>query len=417
MRQSELFTKTIKEAPKDEQSVNAQLLTRGGFIYKNFAGVYTFLPLGSLVLNKIMNIIREEMNVIGAQEMLLNALQDPGIWKKTKRWSDDELDIWFKTKLKNKSELGLASTHEEPLSELMSHYVNSYKDLPLYVYQFQTKFRNELRPRGGLIRTREFIMKDLYSFHRTQEELDKFYEIVARAYLKIFDRVGLGDVTWRTFASGGAFSKFSDEFQTVCEAGEDTIYLDRRKKIAVNKEVLKHELLTELGLNKEDLQEVKTIEVGNIFKLGTRFSVPMDLMFLDERGQKKPVVMGSYGIGPGRVMGTVVEIHHDDKGIIWPKEVSPFQVHLVPIENSVKVKKAAEKLYPDLQKQGVEVLYDDREDKSSGEKFADADLIGIPLRVVVSEKTLKQNSLELKKRGEKSVKLVKYAQQNFLKFL
>jgi len=402
MRQSQFFIKTQKEPPKDEVSINAQLLTRGGFIYKNFAGIYTFFHLGTLVLQKIIKIVREEMDAIGGQEILLNALQDPAIWEKTKRWSDEELDIWFKTKLKNKSELGLASTHEEPLAELMSHYIHSYEDLPIYVYQIQTKFRNELRPRGGLLRTREFIMKDLYSFSSTEEELNEFYETVVRSYTKIFERVGLGDVTYRTFASGGAFSKFSDEFQTVCKAGEDTIYLDERKNIAVNKEIYTDEVLSDLGLNKKDLKELKAVEVGNIFKLGTRFSEPFGLMFEDEQGNKKPVVMGSYGIGPARVMGTIVEVHHDEKGIIWPESVAPFKAHLLNLHADVK---KADDIHNRLTESGVDVLYDDR-DISSGEKLVEADLIGIPTRIVVSEKTLEKKSVEIKKRGEKSISLL-----------
>ncbi|OGE84332.1 MAG: prolyl-tRNA synthetase [Candidatus Doudnabacteria bacterium RIFCSPHIGHO2_01_FULL_49_9] len=398
MRQSELFTKTLKTVSAEEQSINARLLERGGFVYKNFAGVYSYLPLGLRVLNKITGIIREEMNAIGGQETMLNSLQDPEVWKRTNRWSDNEVDIWFKTKLKNDTELGLGYTHEEPLAELLSHYVNSYKDLPLYVYQFQTKFRNELRAKSGLLRVREFLMKDLYSFTRNEEELAEFYEQAVGAYLKVFKQVGLGDVTYRTFASGGVFSKFSDEFQTVCESGEDTIYLDKVTKIAVNKEVYKDEVLTELGLKKSDLEEVKSIEVGNIFKLGTRFSEALGLAFTDEKGQKQPVVMGSYGIGPGRVMGTVVEVSSDDKGIIWPENVAPFSVHLIELPGG-----DAKELYSALLEAGIEVLFDDR-DASPGEKFADSDLIGIPWRVVVSKKT--GDKVEVKRRGDTVVKLI-----------
>lgn len=409
MRQSQLFTKTLKNISADEQSVNAQFLERAGFIYKNFAGVYSFLPLGLRVLNKIVQIIREEMNAIGGQEVVLNSLQDPEIWKKTNRWADSEVDIWFKTKLKNNAELGLGYTHEEPLTELMSHYVNSYKDLPFYVYQFQTKFRNELRAKSGLLRVREFLMKDLYSFSRTEQELEAFYEKAAGAYLKVFKRTGLGEMTYRTFASGGVFSKYSDEFQTVCESGEDTIYLDKKQKIAVNKEVYKDEVLNDLGLKKGDLEEVRAIEVGNIFKLGTRFSSALGLFFNDEKGHKQPVTMGSYGIGPGRLMGTVVEVHHDEKGIIWPQSVAPFTVHLLDLNTSPQPSPykgeggRAEKAYEALLKEGIEVLFDDR-DLSAGEKFADADLIGIPWRAVVSKKT--GDKVELKARNEEKTKLV-----------
>lgn len=409
MKQSQLFTKTLKTISADEQSVNAKLLERGGFVYKNLAGVYSYLPLGLRVLNKIIGIIGEEMNAIGGQEVFLNTLQDPEVWKKTNRWSDDDVDIWFKTKLKNNSELGLSYTHEEPLAELMSHYVNSYKDLPLYVYQFQTKFRNELRAKSGLLRVREFLMKDLYSFNRTQAELEGFYETAAEAYLKIFKRVGLGDIIYRTFASGGVFSKFSDEFQTVCESGEDTIYLDRKKKIAVNKEVYQDDVLKELGLKKQDLEEVKAIEVGNIFKLGTRFSEPLGLTYADEQGKKHPVVMGSYGIGPARLMGTIVEVMHDDKGIVWPESVAPFRVHLLelsvhnPSQPSLTLRGGVQKVYQALLEAGLEVLWDDR-DVSPGVKFADSDLIGIPWRVVVSKKT--GDRMELKKRNEEKTKLI-----------
>lgn len=399
MKQSELFTKTRKNISQDEQSLNAKLLERGGFVYKNFAGVYSYLPLGYRVLQKIIGIIREEMNAIGGQEVLLGSLQDPEIWKKTARWEDKDVDIWFRTELKNGSKLGLANTHEEPLAEIMSHYVGSYKDLPAYVYQFQTKFRNELRAKSGLMRVREFIMKDLYSFSRSQEELDEFYEKCAAAYLKIFDRVGIGDKTFRTFASGGSFSKFSDEFQTISESGEDTIYLDRREKIAVNKEVYKDEVLKELGLQKKSLEEVKAIEVGNIFKLGTKYSEALGLFFTDEGGKKKPVIMGSYGIGPGRVMGAIAEICNDEKGVIWPENVAPFAVHLLSLGKNTE----AEKIYNSLLSDGIEVLYDDR-DASAGEKFADADLIGIPYRAVVSERT--KGKTEVKRRNETEVKLV-----------
>lgn len=377
--------------------MNAQLLERGGFIYKNLAGVYSYLPLGLRVLNKIVGIIREEMNAIGGQELLLSTLQDPQVWKKTDRWRDEAIDVWFRTKLKNEAEVGLASTHEEPLAEMMSHFVSSYKDLPVYVYQFQTKFRNELRAKSGLMRVREFIMKDLYSFTRTQKELDDFYEQCARAYLRIFKRVGLGDKTFRTFASGKPFSKFSDEFQTLSEAGEDTIYLDRGRGIAVNKEVYQDDVLKELGLKKSNLEEVRAIEVGNIFKLGTRYSEGLGLFFTDQDGGEKPVIMGSYGIGPGRVMGAIVEVASDEKGIIWPESIAPFQVHLV------ELRAKAMKIYTSLLKEGIEVLYDDR-DVAAGEKFADSDLIGIPWRAVVSEKT--GDKIELKRRHEEKARLV-----------
>jgi len=393
MRQSQIFTKTRREAPSDEVSKNAQLLIRAGFINKEMAGVYDFLPLGLRVLNKIIGIIREEMNVIGGQELFLTTLQEPALWQKTGRWSDDTIDVWFKTKLKSGSDMGLATTHEEPLTQLMKGHISSYKDLPKYAYQFQTKFRNELRAKSGILRSREFIMKDLYSFSRNEEEFRKFYEECAAAYLKIFDRAGIGSKTYRTFASGGSFSKFSDEFQTVCAAGEDTIYINEGRRLAVNKEVYNDATLSELGLRKEDMREERAIEVGNIFPLGTRFSEPLGLAYKNEAGESVPVFMGSYGIGPARLMGTVVESLADDKGLVWPDEIAPFAVHLVQLGDDAEVQKEAEELYRELNGAGIEVLWDDR-DARAGEKFADSDLIGIPLRVIVSQKSLAEGKFE-----------------------
>lgn len=405
MRYSHIIGKTKKDAPKDEESISAQLLLRGGFVHKEIAGVYTYLPLGLKVLNKIVQIIREEMEAIDGQEMSLTALQNPEVWKKSGRYSDDVVDIWFKTKFKNDTETCLAITHEEPLTNLMVQQISSYKDLPLYAFQFQTKFRNEIRPKGGLLRVREFLMKDLYSFDKTKEDHEKYYERAKQAYIKIWERLGIGDDTYVTFASGGSFSKFSHEFQTVCETGEDTVYVDRKKKIAINKEVLNDEVLKELDIDKNDLEEVKAIEVGNIFPLGTKFSDSLGLYYTDEEGGKKPVVMGSYGIGPGRALATIVELKHDEKGIIWPKNIAPYKVALVGLNlEDEKVKKQAEEFYAKLISSGVEVLYDDREDVTAGQKFADCDLIGIPYRIVVSQKT--EEKVEVKKRIEKETILM-----------
>ena len=402
-----MIGKTKKQPPKDEESISAQLLLRGGFIHKEIAGVYTFLPLGLRVLNKIVQIIREEMIAIDGQEMSLTALQNPEVWKKTGRYDDAVVDIWFKTKFKNGTETCLAITHEEPLTNLMIQQIESYKDLPIYAFQFQTKFRNEIRVKGGLLRVREFLMKDLYSFDKTKEEHERYYEKVRQAYMKIWDRVGIGNETYLTFASGGSFSKFSHEFQTICETGEDTIYLDREKKIAVNKEVYNDDVLEELGIRKENLEEVKAIEVGNIFPLGTRFSEALGLYYTDEGGKKKPVVMGSYGIGPGRVLATIVELKHDEKGIIWPKNVSPYQIMLIGLNlEKHEVKKQTEELYEKLLSENIDVLYDDREDITAGQKFADYDLIGIPYRAVISQKT--KGLIELKKRNEKESSLVSF---------
>ena len=400
MRQSKLFTKTRKDAPKDEVAKNAQLLIRGGFIHKEMAGAYSYLPLGLRVLNNVIAIIREEMNRIGGQEVNLTALQSPELWKKSDRWDDQKMDVWFKTKLKGGGELGLGATHEEPITALMAEYVSSYKDLPKYVYQFQTKFRNELRAKSGIMRTREFVMKDLYSFSRSEEEFRLFYEQCAAAYKKIFDRVGIGASTYRTFASGGSFSKYSDEFQTLCEAGEDIIYIDEGKRIAVNKEAYTDDVLAELGLDKDSLVEKKSIEVGNIFPLGTRFSEALDLRFKDEEGKMIPVVMGSYGIGPGRLMGAIVEALSDEKGIVWPREVSPFAVHLVSISGgNADVIAEADRLYELLSENEIETLYDDREVRA-GEKFADSDLIGIPRRIIISEKTISGGGVEAVSRAD-----------------
>ena len=404
MRQSELFTKTKKEVPTDEVSKNAELLIRGGFIYKEMAGVYSYLPLGLLVLNKIENIIREEMNAIGGQEIIMTALQNPELWKKTDRWDNEKVDIWFKKKLKNNTELGLAFTHEEPLTNIMKNYISSYRDLPKSVYQFQNKFRNEVRAKSGIMRTREFIMKDLYSFSKNEAEHLEFYEKAKKAYTKIFERSGIGHLTYLTFASGGSFSKFSHEFQTVTSTGEDTIYVNEENNIAINKEVFTDDVKKDLSLS-GDFKETKAVEVGNIFTLGTRFSDALDLTYQTEKGDKKPVFMGSYGIGPARLMGTIVEALADDKGIIWPETVAPFQVHLLALGEDEAVLVEADKIYESLSANS-EVLFDDRREISAGEKFADADLLGIPYRAVISSRSLKEGGVELKKRAEEKGKVV-----------
>jgi prolyl-tRNA synthetase len=399
MRQTELFTKTSKDSPKDEQSINSILLLRAGFIDREIAGVYSFLPLGNRVLQKIIDVIRDEMNKIGGQELLLTALQSPGTWESTNRWDDSSMDIWFKTKLKNKKDLGLAPTHEEPITNLMKKFITSYKDLPIYAYQFQTKFRNETRAKSGILRTREFIMKDLYSFCSDEQSLDEFYERAKEAYIRIFDRLGIGSKTYVTFASGSTFSKYSHEFQTVCDYGEDTIYIHEQTRIAVNSEIYNDEVLTELGLLGEKFTEAKSIEVGNIFKLGTKFSSALGLTYNDANGQQSPVVMGSYGIGPARVMGTIVESNYDDNGIIWPKEIAPFHIHLIHIGKDDESFTKAEQIYSEILNLGYEVLYDDRSTVSPGAKFKDSDLIGCPLQVIISQKNLKENVAELKTRS------------------
>lgn len=407
MRQSKLFTKTKKEAPSDEVSKNAEYLIRGGFIHKEMAGVYMYLPMGLRVINKIENIIREELNKVGGQEISMTALQNPDIWKKTDRW--DIPEIWFKTKLNNDTLLGLGFSHEEPLVSMLTNFISSYKDLPVSIYQFQTKFRNELRAKSGILRGREFLMKDMYSFHTSQEDFDKFYEEMKGVYKNIFKSAGIGHLTYLTFASGGVFSKYSHEFQTLTGAGEDIIYVDEDKAIAVNKEVYNDEVLSSLGLDKGKLVEQKAIEVGNIFELKDRFSKPLELTYTDENGDKHNILMGCYGIGLGRLMGTVVEALSDDKGIIWPESIAPFQVHLLVLGENESVKEEANRVYQTLVDNNIEVLFDDRGALSPGEKFADADLIGIPLRAVVSERSMKEGGIEIKKRTEEKGKIITLA--------
>ncbi len=404
MRQSQLFTKTRKEAPSDEVSKNAQLLIRAGYIHKEMAGVYTLLPLGLKVVNNIMHIIRDEMNQAGGQELSMTALQDIEVWKKTNRWIDNpDVDVWFTTKLKNETELGLGFTHEEPITRIAAQYVNSYRDLPFAAYQFQTKFRNETRAKSGIMRTREFIMKDMYTFCVDQKQQDEYYEKIKQAYINVFNRLGLGDKTYVTFASGGVFAKYSHEFQTITDAGEDEIYISDEKKIAINKEVLNDEVLKDLGLKKEDLRVAKSVEVGNIFNLGTRFSEKLNLNYKNEQGVELPVVMGSYGIGPARAMGTIVEVMSDENGIVWPYTVAPFALHIVSLFKDVndEAYTVSKDLYEKLSKSGVEVLWDDRENMGAGEKFTDADLLGMPMRVTVSAKSLIAGGVEIKERIEK----------------
>ena len=398
MRQSKLFLKTQKEFPKDETSLNARLLIRANFIDKLMAGVYIFLPLGWRIMKKIENIIREEMTAIGGQEIFMPSLQPKENWLTTERW--ETMDDLYKVEDKNGREFALGPTHEEVISPLVGKFISSYKDLPLYIYQFQNKFRMELRAKSGLIRAREFIMKDLYSFHLSQEDLDEYYQKALGAYKKIFNRMGIGDKTFVTYASGGSFSKYSHEFQTVAPAGEDIIYICNKCGLAINKEI-KTEIKECQGCQGKDFRQEKAIEVGNIFKLGTKYSAPFNLSVKDEKGQKKLVIMGCYGIGLPRSMGTIVELCHDEQGIIWPESVAPFKVHLISLGEA----KEAEKVYKALQKNNIEVLFDDRE-VSPGEKFTDADLIGIPWRLVVSEKTLAAKKVEIKRRDSKETQLL-----------
>lgn len=408
MRQSQLFTKTRKEAPRDEESVNAKLLIRGGFINKEMAGVYSYLPLGLRTLNNIFNIIREEMNAVGGQEVFMTVLQDKETWEKSGRWDDRVVDNWFKTSLKSGTELGLGFTHEEAIAKIMTNHISSYKDLPVYAYQIQSKFRNEARAKAGLMRGREFFMKDLYSFSKNKEEHDAFYELMKDVYMKVFTRLGMGDKTYVTISSGGSFSKYSYEFQTISEAGEDTIsIIDEDKKIAINNDDFNDEVLRDFAItaDRDTLRQEKSIEVGDIYSLGHKYSEAFNLTYKNEQGEDELVYMGSYGMSPSRLMGAVVELNHDDNGIIWPESVAPFRVHLVNLHpQNEATKRFGDSIYDALQGAGVAVLYDDRGEAGIGEKLKDSDLIGIPLRAIVSEKNGMQ--IEVKKRKDKDAHLV-----------
>ncbi len=398
MRRTQLFTKTRKEAPADETARNAQLLIRAGFIHKEMSGVYAFLPLGKRVLDNISHIIREEMNAVGGQELQMTTLQPKEIFEKTDRWDDAKVDNWFKTKLANGTELGMGLTHEEPIVDAISDFINSYKDLPMSVYQIQTKFRNELRAKSGLLRGREFLMKDMYSFARNQAEHQEIYEQIAIAYTKVFDRLGLGDFTYRTYADGGIFtSQFSHEYQTLSDVGEDTIYVDEAKRLAVNKEVYTDENLKKMNLKKEDLVEKRAVEVGNIFPLESKYTDALGVYYTDENGEQQSIIAGCYGIGVSRLIGMIAEHFSDDKGLVWPENIAPFKVYLALLGNTPDTVSAADKLYDSLTEAGITVLYDDR-DIRPGEKFADADLLGIPYRLVVSDKTVVSGKYELKAR-------------------
>lgn len=394
MRLSKNFTRTIKQAPADEVARNAQLLIRAGYVHKTMAGVYSYLPLGLKVVENIKQIVREEMNKIDSQELVMSTLQRKETWQETGRWSDELVDVWFKSHLQDGTEVGFGWTHEEPIVDLLRNYLKSYKDLPISVYQFQNKLRNELRAKSGIMRGREFVMKDMYSVHASKDDLDNYYNAAIEAYKRCYDRFGIGDETYVTFASGGAFTKFSHEFQTICDAGEDYIYLHRGKNIAVNEEVL-DDAVKELGIDRSELERVKTAEVGNIFNFGTQKSEEMRLVFTDAEGVEQYAYMGSYGIGITRVMGVIVEKFADDKGLVWPENIAPAKVYLVQIGSQSR--SAADELYQKLQSAGVETIYDDR-DERPGVKFADAELLGIPYRVTVSDRLLDDGKWEVSTR-------------------
>jgi prolyl-tRNA synthetase len=396
MKLSQTFVKTFREVGKEETARNAELLIRAGYINKEMAGVYTFLPLGLKVMEKIKNVIREELNKIGCEEIQMTALQSPDPWQKSGRWESEKMDIWFKTDLAAGGQLGLAPTHEEPITNMMKKYISSYKDLPVYAYQFQTKFRNELRAKSGILRTREFLMKDLYSFTADEESHNEFYEKATDAYFKIYDRLGLGDCTYKCFASGGAFSKYSHEFQTFLPVGEDIVYYNKDKSVVLNEEVLNDEVLADLGVKREELESTTAAEVGNIFTLRYKFSEPLGLEFNNKEGKRESVFMGCYGIGVSRVMGVIVEKYADEKGLVWPENLAPYKYYIIGIGEE------GEKIAAELENSDKENVIFDNRDMRPGQKFADAELMGIPYRVVISNKTLAEGKVEVtdRKTGE-----------------
>ncbi len=402
MRLSKSFIKTKKNTPKDEVAENAKLLIRAGYIHKEMAGVYVYLPLGKRVLENIAQVVREEMNAVGGEELQMSVLQPKELWETTDRWDDEKVDNWFKTKLKNGTELGVGLTHEEPIVDALSDYINSYKDLPVYVYQIQSKFRNEVRAKSGLMRGREFLMKDLYSLSRDEEEHERFYEKITTAYHSIYARLGIGDITYTTVADGGIFSKYSREFQTLSEVGEDTIYVHEKNEIAVNKEVLNDEVLADLGIERSELTEETAVEVGNIFPLGSKYSDALGVFYTDENDEKHSIVMGSYGIGISRLMGLLAEHFADEKGLVWPVDVAPFKVHLVSLPGG---ENQADQLYAQLEDSDIETIYDDR-DMSAGMKLADADLMGMPLRIVCSKRTATEGKVEASLRPTGNAELI-----------
>jgi prolyl-tRNA synthetase len=408
MRLSRLVSKTAKSVSAEAESINAKLLLQGGFVHQEMAGVYSWMPLGLKVLRNVERVIREEMNAIGAQEILMSALQPKENWLTTERW--DAVDVLFKVPSQTGKEYGLGPTHEEIVTPLVRDFVRSYKDLPVAVYQIQTKFRDELRAKSGVLRGREFGMKDLYSFHATRADLEQYYEVVKDAYLKVFKRLGLNAKVVE--ASGGSFTKkFSHEFQVLTSAGEDKILTAEKTAFAQNEEVATMkpgDIAPDTG---EVLDWHTGVEVGNIFDLGTRFSEPFEVAVTLENGERVHAFMGCYGIGTTRLVGTIVEACHDESGIVWPKEAAPFEVQMVSLfgrdeAGQALVREASERLYADLQAAQIEVLWDERADLSPGAKFADADLLGMPVRILVSEKSLATGEVEWKDRATGEVQMV-----------
>ncbi len=403
MRQSQLLSKTTKNISKEEVSKNAQLLIKAGFVHKEMAGAYVYLPLGLRVVEKIKSIVRKEMNAVGGGEVTMTTLQRKELWEVTDRWDDEKVDVWFKSELHAGGEVGFAWSHEEPMCNMMKNHITSYRDLPAYPYQFQMKLRNELRAKSGIMRGREFLMKDLYSFSLGEEDHEVFYQKMIEAYNNVFQAVGIGEDTFVTFASGGAFTEFSHEFQTIVENGEDTIYINKEKNIAINEEVYNEKTLASLNVSADELQKVATSEVGNIFNFGTHKCEQLDLYYTNKEGKRIPVWLGSYGIGITRLMGVLAEKFADDKGLVWPIAVSPYHVHLISLGKDETSKKQAEEVYQLLQKEGIEVLFDDR-DTSNGEKLGDADLLGLTYRAIISPKT--EGKIEVKPRSDEEAQMM-----------
>jgi prolyl-tRNA synthetase len=403
-----LYSKLFPQAKREvaAESLNHRLLVQAGFIDQLMAGSWTLLPLGWRVITKINQVIREEMNAIGGQEMLMPLMHPKEIWNETGRWETAD-EVMYKLKDTRQKEFALSFTHEEIVMDLLRKNIQSYQDLPVSIYHFSTKFRNELRARSGILRGREFMMKDLYSAHASEADLMDYYEKVKEAYIKIFKRLGFADLPRGKAgckvveADGGVFTdKHTHEFQVLADSGEDTIFYCEACDWAQNLEIYKGKKGDKCpSCKKGSIETSKAIEVGNIFPLGTRYSEKMRVEFTDKEGKKQPVWFGSYGIGPTRVMGTMVEVSHDEKGIIWPEAVVPFQAHLINLGEE----KRAEEVYNQLTEAGVEVLWDDR-DESAGVKFADCDLIGIPVRLVVSAKT--GEKIEAKVRTEAKSELL-----------
>jgi len=408
MHYSQLFGKTKKGENRKYEAVNQELLIRAGFIDQVASGIYTLLPLGKKVIEKVIKIIKEEHGKINAQEIMMPLLHPKSFWQQTKRW--ETVDVLFKTKSQYGGEYGLAPTHEEIVTPLAKKFIQSYRDLPLALYHITTKFRDEPRPKSGILRGREFLMKDLYSFHSSAEDLNKYYQTVMEAYLKIFNRIGFADVKI-TEASGGSFTKkFSHEFNVLTPAGEVDLLYCNSCQFAQNQEIASVKIDSQCPrCQNGKIKFGKAIEIGNIFDLGTRFSDSFDLKFIDKDGVLKPVFMGCYGIGISRILGALVEIYHDKDGIIWPKSVAPFQIHLAVLDNNnQEIKIKADNLYQKLIEIGYEVFYDDRDNVSPGEKLTDADLIGIPIRLVISKKT--GDRYEYKERISNKIELLDFNQ-------